>query len=93
MKGKGIYQVKGSEKKIKEYTLSVLTEDKAGLLNHITIIFNRRKMNIKSLNVSTTEVNGVSRFTIVVNSTNEKIIKILNHINKFIDVLGDFLYE
>ena len=51
MKGKGIYQVKGSEKKIKEYTLSVLTEDKAGLLNHITIIFNRRKMNIKSLNV------------------------------------------
>ena len=44
MKGKGIYQVKGSEKKVKEYTLSVLTEDKAGLLNHITIIFNRRKM-------------------------------------------------
>ena len=29
-----------------------------------------------------TEVNGVSRFTIVVNSTKEKIIKILNHINK-----------
>ena len=76
MKGKGIYQVKGSEKKIKEYTLSVLTEDKAGLLNHITIIFNRRKMNIKSLNVSTTEVNGVSRFTIVVNSTKEKIFQL-----------------
>ena len=93
MKGKGIYQVKGSEKKIKEYTLSVLTEDKAGLLNHITIIFNRRKINIKSLNVSTTEVNGVSRFTIVVNSSKEKIIKILNHINKLIDVLGAFLYE
>ena len=28
MKGKGIYQVKSSEKEIKEYTLSVLTEDK-----------------------------------------------------------------
>ena len=68
MKGKGIYQVKGSEKKIKEYTLSVLTEDKAGLLNHITIIFNRRKMNIKSLNVSTTEVNGVSRFCLLYTS-------------------------
>ncbi|MFL2990706.1 MAG: acetolactate synthase small subunit [Cytophagales bacterium] len=93
MKGKGIYQVKSLEKKIKEYTLSVLTEDKAGLLNHITIIFNRRKMNINSLNVSTTEVNGVSRFTIVVKSSKEKIIKILNHINKLIDVLGAFLYE
>ena len=93
MKGKGIYQDKRSEKKVKEYTLSVLTEDKAGLLNNITIIFNRRKMNINSLNVSTTEVDGVSRFTIVVNSTKEKIVKILNHINKLIDVLGAFLYE
>ena len=93
MKGKGIYQVKGSEKEIKEYTLSVLTEDKAGLLNHITIIFNRRKININSLNVSTTEVNGVSRFTIVVNSSKEKIVKVVNHINKLIEVLGAFLYE
>ena len=93
MKGKGIYQVKSSEKEIKEYTLSVLTEDKAGLLNHITIIFNRRKININSLNVSTTEVNGVSRFTIVVNSSKEKIVKVVNHINKLIEVLGAFLYE
>ena len=93
MKGKGIYQVKSSEKEKKEYTLSVLTEDKAGLLNHITIIFNRRKININSLNVSTTEVNGVSRFTIVVNSSKEKIVKVVNHINKLIEVLGAFLYE
>ena len=93
MKKKGLYQLKKSDKKIKEYTLSVLTEDKAGLLNHITIIFNRRKMNINSLNVSTTEVNGVSRFTIVVESTKEKIIKVVNHINKLIDVLAAFLYE
>ena len=64
MKKKGLYQLKKTDNKIKEYTLSVLTEDKAGLLNHITIIFNRRKMNINSLNVSTTEVKGVSRFTI-----------------------------
>ena len=68
MKKKGLYQLKESQKETKEYTLSVLTEDKAGLLNHITIIFNRRKMNINSLNVSTTEVKGVSRFTIVVKS-------------------------
>ena len=93
MKKKGLYQLKKSDSKIKEYTLSVLTEDKAGLLNHITIIFNRRKMNINSLNVSTTEVKGVSRFTIVVESSKEKIIKVVNHINKLIDVLAAFLYE
>ncbi len=93
MKKKGIYQFKRSKKESKEYTLSVLTENKAGLLNHITIIFNRRKMNIDSLNVSSTEVKGVSRFTIVVNSSKEKIIKVVNHINKLIDVLAAFLYE
>ena len=93
MKKKGIYQFKKYKKESKEYTLSVLTENKAGLLNHITIIFNRRKINIDSLNVSTTEVKGVSRFTIVVKSNKEKIIKILNQINKLIDVLGAFLYE
>ena len=93
MKKKVIYQFKSSEKESKEYTLSVLTENKAGLLNHLTIIFNRRKINIDSLNVSTTEIKGVSRFTIVVQANKEKIIKILNQINKLIDVLGAFLYE
>ena len=93
MKKKGIYQFKTYKKESKEYTLSVLTENKAGLLNHITIIFNRRKINIDSLNVSTSEIKGVSRFTIVVKSNKEKIIKILNQINKLIDVLGAFLYE
>ena len=93
MKKRGIYQIKDSDKKVKEYTLSILTEDKAGLLNSITIIFNRRKMNISSINASSTEVNGVSRFTIVVSSTKEKITKVVNHINKLIEVLGAFLYE
>ena len=93
MKKRGLYQIKDSDKKVKEYTLSVLTEDKAGLLNSITIIFNRRKMNISSINASSTEVNGVSRFTIVVSSTKEKITKVVNHINKLIEVLGAFLYE
>ena len=93
MKKKGIYQLKKSDNKIKEYTLSVLTEDKAGLLNHITIIFNRRKLNIDSLNVSTTEVTGVSRFTIVVNSTLESATKVVKQIRKLVDVLAAFLYE
>ena len=56
MKKRGLYQIDKSEKTFKEFTLSVLTEDKAGILNHITIIFNRRKLNIDSLNVSTTEI-------------------------------------
>jgi acetolactate synthase-1/3 small subunit len=75
------------------YTLSVLTEDRAGLLNHITIIFTRRKINIKSLNVSSSEVKGMSRFTIVIDSTRDMADKVCAQIRKLVDVLGAFVYE
>lgn len=88
-----IYSEDHSDKMEKEFTLSVLTENRAGLLNQISIIFTRRKINIESLNVSTTEVQGISRFTIVVTSTRERIEKVVGQIRKLIDVLGSFLYE
>jgi len=76
----------------KEYTISILTEDKPGLLSKITIIFNRRKINIASLNVSTTEVTSVSRYTLVVALTPEEVEKIIKQIRKVVDVLGAFCY-
>ncbi len=90
---KSLYSENHSEQEEKEFTLSVLTEDKSGLLNHITIIFTRRNINIASLNVSTTEVDGVSRFTIVVRCTRERIEKVVKQIRKLIDVLGAFVYD
>ncbi|MFT6136777.1 MAG: acetolactate synthase-1/3 small subunit, partial [Cyclobacteriaceae bacterium] len=86
-----LYSEDRTDKTEKEYTLSVLTEDKSGLLNHITIIFTRRKLNISSLNVSTSEVKGVSRFTIVLTTTEEKVQKVIKQIRKLIDVLGAFV--
>jgi len=74
------------------FTISVLTENKSGLLNAITIIFTRRKINIEALNVSETEIEGVSRFTIVVNSSFDKAEQVVKQLNKIIDVLGAFLY-
>ena len=75
------------------FTLSILTENKAGLLNNITIIFTRRKINIESLNVSTTEVKGLSRFTVVVKTTQTQADKACDQIRKLIDVLGAFVYK
>ncbi len=77
----------------KIYTISILTENKPGLLNKITIIFNRRKLNIRSLNVSTSEVADVSRYTIVVLVSEVEIEKIVKQIRKVVDVLGSFYYE
>lgn len=74
------------------FTISVLTENKSGLLNAITIIFTRRKINIEALNVSETEIEGVSRFTIVIKSNFDKAEQVVKQLNKVIDVLGAFLY-
>ena len=88
-----LYSEDHSDHTEKEFTISVLTEDKAGLLQNITIIFTRRKLNISSLNVSTTEVRGVSRFTIVLTTTRVMVEKVVKQIRKLVDVLGSFVYD
>lgn len=76
-----------------QFTISVLTENKAGLLNGVTIIFTRRKINIEAINVSETEEEGVSRYTIVAETTRPQAEQVVKQINKLVEVLGAFLYE
>ena len=47
------------------YSVSIYTENNIGLLNRISAIFQRRHINIESLNTSPSEIEGVSKFTIV----------------------------
>lgn len=88
-----IYQENSDNALKKRYTISVLSEDRPGLLNRVTIIFTRRKLNIESINVSGSEVTGVSRYILVVNSTRDLAEKVVNQIRKIVEVLGAFLYE
>lgn len=74
----------------KEFTITVYTENQVGLLNRIAIIFSRRKINIDSLNTSPSEVEGIHRFNIVVDETEEVVRKIVRHIEKQVDVLRAF---
>ncbi len=71
----------------REFTVTVYTENQVGLLNRIAIIFNRRKINIESLNTSPTEVDSVHRFTIVINETEEVVSKLCRQIEKQVEVL------
>jgi acetolactate synthase I/III small subunit len=74
----------------KEYTITVYTENQVGLLNRIAIIFSRRKINIESLNTSPSEVEGIHRFTIVVNETEDMVRKLARNFEKQVDVLRAF---
>lgn len=70
-----------------EFTVTVYTENQIGLLNRIAIIFSRRKINIESLNTSPSEVEGIHRFTIVINETEEVVKKLARQIEKQVEVL------
>ena len=75
------------------FTVSVYTENNIGLLNRISAIFQRRHINIESLNTSASEIEGVSRFTIVVNVTEVQIRKIIGQIDKQIEVIKAFYHR
>src|SRR6266516_1047063 len=70
-----------------EFTFTVYTENHIGLLNRIAIIFSRRKINIESLNTSPSEVQGIHRFTIVINETEEVVKKLARQMEKQVEVL------
>jgi acetolactate synthase-1/3 small subunit len=62
------------------------------LLNRITIIFTRRHVNIESLTVSASAIKGIHKFTIVINDTREKVEKVVNQIEKLVEVLKAFYH-
>jgi acetolactate synthase-1/3 small subunit len=70
-----------------EFTVTVYTENQIGLLNRIAIIFSRRKINIESLNTSPSEVEGIHRFTIVINELEDVVKKLVRQIEKQVEVL------
>ncbi len=75
------------------YTISIFTTNTVGLLNRITIIFTRRRLNIECLTVSETERKGVSRFTVVIKNDNREFVeKLVRQIRKITDVLAVFGY-
>lgn len=74
------------------YTVTVFSENRVGLLNQISIIFTRRKLNIESLSVSPSSIKGVHKFTITTYTDHETVDKLVKQIEKRIDVLKSFYY-
>ncbi|HNM96748.1 MAG TPA: acetolactate synthase small subunit, partial [Marmoricola sp.] len=69
------------------HTLSVLVENKPGVLARIAGLFSRRGFNIESLAVGPTEVPELSRMTIVVNVEQFPLEQVTKQLNKLVEVL------
>lgn len=69
------------------HTLSVLVEDKPGVLARVSGLFSRRGFNIHSLAVGPTEHEEISRMTIVVNVEDNPLEQVTKQLNKLVEVI------
>jgi acetolactate synthase-1/3 small subunit len=69
------------------HTLSVLVEDRPGVLARVSALFSRRGFNIESLAVGATELKGVSRMTIMVAVEDFPLEQVTKQLNKLINVI------
>lgn len=69
------------------YTLIIFSENIAGVLNEITSVFTRRQINIESLNVSASSIEGLHRYTITCFCDEYTISKVTKQIEKKIGVV------
>jgi acetolactate synthase-1/3 small subunit len=72
---------------VNTHTLSVLVEDKPGVLARVASLFSRRGFNIQSLAVGATEQKDMSRMTIVVSVEDSPLEQITKQLNKLINVI------
>jgi len=69
------------------HVLSLLVEDRPGLLTRVAGLFARRGFNIESLAVGVTEVEGLSRITVVVGVEDAPLEQVTKQINKLVNVI------
>lgn len=74
------------------FTISVFSENNVGVLNQVTIIFTRRCINIESISASATSIPGVHKLTITAYGERRQMEKVVEQINKRIDVIKAFLH-
>jgi acetolactate synthase I/III small subunit len=75
------------EADVTTHTLSVLVENKPGVLARVASLFSRRGFNIESLAVGPTEHGDISRMTIVVNLDEQPLEQVTKQLNKLVEVL------
>lgn len=69
------------------HVLSLLVEDKPGLLTRVAGLFARRGFNINSLAVGPTEIEGLSRITVVVDVDELPLEQVTKQLNKLVNVI------
>ena len=80
------------DSEVKEYTVTIYTENQIGLLAQITNVFTRHGLSIWSLSAGATSMEGVHNITIVTSGLEKKVRESVQQIEKRVDVIKVFFY-
>ncbi|MDR1632784.1 MAG: acetolactate synthase small subunit [Dysgonamonadaceae bacterium] len=69
------------------YTITIFSENTVGLLNQVTIIFTRRGLNIETLSVSPSAIEGIHKFTVTAFADAGTVEKVVKQIDKRVDIV------
>lgn len=72
------------------YTITIFSENTVGLLSQVTSVFTRRQLNIETLSVSPSALEGIHKFTVTVFCDEDMVKKVVLQIDKRVDVLKSF---
>ncbi len=72
------------------YTVTIFSENHVGLLNQISNVFTRRGLNIETLSVSPSAIEGIHKFTVTTYTDADTIEKVVKQIDKRVDIIKSY---
>lgn len=76
----------------REFIITIFSENKVGILSQITTVFTHRNVNIESLTVSPSAIEGIHKYTVMVKNDPERVANLVKQIEKKVEVLKVFCY-
>lgn len=77
----------------KQYTLTIFSENKTGVLSRVIGIITRRHINIESISSSNSSIPDIHKIIVMINVTESTVRKVVATIDKQIDILKAFYYD
>ena len=76
-----------------EFTITIFTENRTGVLSRIVGIITRRHINIESVSASESSIEGIYKIMVVINVEREQVKKLVAQLDKQVDILKAFYYD
>ncbi len=76
-----------------EFTLTIFTENRAGVFHRVIGIITRRHINIESVSASKSSIDGIHKIIVVINQEESMVQKVVAQLDKQIDILKAFYYN